>query len=562
MEESSIKEYKSLRKVIDDQNKIKTEGLRDLAVTCVSFANSQGGEIVIGVEDKTKMPPAAQTLYDKDINEIIARLRTLCYNVGIVFKGKEKNDNGGEYFSIVVQQSTKTIATTYDGKVYVRIGDQCQPVRSEELLSLASQKDAFQWELQPRKISVDKIPQKNIEWFASEIRKSDRVKSFVKELTDIEILEHYNLIQNESLTNIGILWVGNPLQRSQLLYPLTVQYIVYDENERKVRKEEWNNYTMNPKDMLLDIETKAIELTYSDELPQGLFRNSIRHYDERLIRELIINAIAHKVYTISGDIFIKVFTDRVEITNPGGLPYGITKDNILHTTHRRNPHLIRILHDLKLMEGEGTGYNLIYEITSRDAKPFPIPVSNYNFTSVTQYSKILNPEVVFLMDYIAKHYSLMQREFIVLGIIARHKKIRTTQIIKELQLTDEERLRSYIGRLVEQKIIISRGIKKGTEYLINPQLISSSRVDIKPTLKTIEIPRLKALIEEILRISPNVTINDIQKKLVDVCIEDLRKAIYSMVRAGILEHTRDKTYRKYWLAKKNRTDYNRKNRES
>ena len=53
----------------------------------------------------------------------------------------------------------------------------------------------------------------------------------------------------------------------------------------------------------------------------------------------------------------------------------ITKDNILHTTYRRNPHLIRILHDLKLMEGEGTGYNLIYEITSRDAKAFPIPIS-------------------------------------------------------------------------------------------------------------------------------------------------------------------------------------------
>lgn len=145
---------------------------------------------------------------------------------------------------------------------------------------------------------------------------------------------------------------------------------------------------MNPKQLLLDIEKEAVELTYFDEFPQGLFRNKIRHYDERVLRELLINAIAHKSYTISGDIFIKVYSNRLEIVNPGGLPLGITKDNILHSTHRRNPHLIRIFHDLKLMEGEGSGYNLIYEITSRDSKEFPIPVSDYNTTSVTQYSKI------------------------------------------------------------------------------------------------------------------------------------------------------------------------------
>ena len=240
-------------------------------------------------------------------------------------------------------------------------------------MRLASEKDAFQWELQSRNVTINEIPESNIKRFAQEIRISDRVKQPIKDLTDIEIIEHYNLIEKAKLTNLGILWLGTASQRSRLAYPLTVQYIVYDELERKVRKEDWQDYSKNPKDLLLDIEKQAIELTYYDEFPQGLFRNKIRHYDERLIRELLINAIAHKSYTISGDIFVKVFNDRLEITNPGGLPLGTTKDNILHSIHRRNPHLIRILHDLKLMEGEGTGYNLMYEITSRDAKAFPIP---------------------------------------------------------------------------------------------------------------------------------------------------------------------------------------------
>jgi len=320
--------------------------------------------------------------------------------------------------------------------------------------------------------------------------------------------------------------------------------------EKKVRKEDWQDYSKNPKELLLEIEKEAIELTYYDEFPLGLFRNKIRHYDARLIRELLINAIAHKSYTISGDIFIKVYQDRLEITNPGGLPLGITKDNILHTTYRRNPHLIRILHDLKLMEGEGTGYNLIYEITSRDAKAFPIPISDYNATSVTQYSKILDEEAVLLLDFIAKNYQLSQKEFIALGVITRHKKILATQLTKELQLTDEDRLRSYISKLSSQSIIINRGEKKGREYLVNPKLIASSKINIKPTLKTIEQPRLKALIEEVLKMTPNISASTIHSKIGDVAIADVRKCIFKMVKEEVLDFGGANKNRVYFLAKK------------
>ena len=390
-----------------------------------------------------------------------------------------------------------------------------------------------------------------MQWFADEIRKSDRVKQNIKELSDIEIIEHYNLIDKGKLTNLGVLWLGSAAQRSRLVYPLTVQYIVYDEVEKKVRKEDWQDYSKNPKELLLEIEKEAIELTYYDEFPLGLFRNKIRHYDARLIRELLINAIAHKSYTISGDIFIKVYQDRLEITNPGGLPLGITKDNILHTTYRRNPHMIRILHDLKLMEGEGTGYNLIYEITSRDAKAFPIPISDYNSTSVTQYSKILDEEAVLLLDFIAKNYQLSQKEFIALGVITRHKKILATQLTKELQLTDEERLRTYVSRLNEQAIIISRGIKKGTEYLINPKLIANAKINIKPTLKTIEPHRLKALIEEDLKLYPKSKSSDIQSRISDLPIEDIRKCLLNLEKQAVVFTEGIKKGKTYSLVKKN-----------
>lgn len=553
-EEGISIDYKSLKKVVDTAGKLKSEGLRDLAVTSVAFANVHGGKIVIGIEDKDKQPPLNQTITVKTANDAVTRLKSLCFNVGFQLGDIENHANGSQFFTITVYPTLKSVATTADGKIYIRIGDQSQPARSEDIVRLASEKDAFQWELQPRNVSYTEIPEMSMRWFADEIRKSDRVKQNIKDLTDIEIIEHYNLIDKGKLTNLGVLWLGTASQRSRLVYPLTVQYIVYDDLEKKVRKEDWQDYSKNPKELLLEIEKEAIELTYYDEFPLGLFRNKIRHYDARLIRELLINAIAHKSYTISGDIFIKVYQDRLEITNPGGLPLGITKDNILHTTYRRNPHLIRILHDLKLMEGEGTGYNLIYEITSRDAKAFPIPISDYNATSVTQYSKILDEEAVLLLDFIAKNYQLSQKEFIALGVITRHKKILATQLTRELQLTDEDRLRSYISKLSSQSIIINRGEKKGREYLVNPKLIASSKINIKPTLKTIEQPRLKALIEEVLKITPNISIKTIHSKIGDIDITDVRKCVYKMVKGGVLDTSGAKTDRVYFLAIKKRIE--------
>lgn len=555
--ENIITEYKSLRKINTGD-----AGFKDLAVTCVCLANTQGGNLIIGVEDKEKEPPNSQTISTEQVNKTITRLRSLCFNVGFGLYEVVKHSNGGEYLSITVLPTSKSLATTSDGKIYIRIGDQCQAARGEDILRIASEKDAFQWELQHRNYNINQIPSDNIDWFVSQIRDSDRVKQFVKELSEIEILEHYNLIQNNTLTNIGVLWLGTPQMRSRLVYPITVQYIVYDEIEKKVRKEDWLDYSKNPKELILDIEKTAVELTYFDEFPQGFFRNKISHYDKRLIRELLINSIVHKSFTIAGDIFIKVYPDRLEITNPGGLPLGITKDNILHTTSRRNPHLIRVFHDLKLMEGEGSGYDLIYEIASRDSKSFPIINSDFNTTNVIQYSKIMDDEALLIVDFIAKNYPLSQKELIVLGIVARHKKILTTNLTKELQLSDEERLRSFVGKLLDKSILITRGIKKGTEYLINPKLISSSKINIKPTLKVIEPHRLEALIEDDLNRYPNSQVADIQKRLEDVPLQDIRKKVYAMVKKGILEHTPDKTYRKYWLAKKNRNEIENENRKS
>ena len=536
-------EYKSIQKI-----RTGDKGFRELSVTCVALANAQGGEIIIGVDNKTLRVGDNQVITQDEQNDAVSKLRSLCFGVAITPSGILSDENGSNYFIINVLPSLKTIATTSDGKIYIRIADKCEPVRNEDLQRLAEEKGAFQWEINPTKYSWnDAQVMENIHRFAEDMRQSPRVKDHIKQMDDIEMaIEHFHLIDQDRLTNIGVLWVGTSKQRAGICYPLTVQYIVYNGNEEKVRKEEWRDLSMNPKDLLLDIERKAVELTYSYEFPNGLFRKQIRHYNPKLLRELLVNAFAHKSNTISNDIVIKVFPDRLEISNPGGLPLGISKENILHTKHRRNPNMIEIMNAYELMEGEGSGYDLIYELNAKEAKLPPVIDSSFNECCVTQFAEIIDVDLLPLLDFVMQNYQLSQKAFIAFGIIARERKIYSTQLTKQLQLPSDDRLRSYVDKLLTDGLIIKSGKGKGNQFQVNPQLIKNARVNIKTSLKTIEPYALKALVKEDLTKHPGSKVSEISSRIPDIDIKEIRKMVYSMVEED-LRTEGAKTNRVYYL---------------
>lgn len=104
------------------------------------------------------------------------------------------------------------------------------------------------------------------------------------------------------------------------------------------------------------------------------------------------------------------------------MPLGITANNILHERLRRNPHLILTLQDVGLMEGEGSGYDLVYEKLARLAKPMPTIENEVNKVSVTVFSGVINEDALSILDYISTHFTLTQKEYITLGLIATEKR--------------------------------------------------------------------------------------------------------------------------------------------
>ncbi|MDR0947975.1 MAG: HTH domain-containing protein, partial [Lachnospiraceae bacterium] len=104
---------------------------------------------------------------------------------------------------------------------------------------------------------------------------------------------------------------------------------------------------------------------------EGFFVFDILAYNERVVREAILNAVSHREYRLSGSIFVRQFFDRLEIDSPGGFPHGITRENIMFRQAPRNRLIAEILARCGLVERAGQGMDLIYELCIKEAKALP-----------------------------------------------------------------------------------------------------------------------------------------------------------------------------------------------
>ena len=523
----------------------------ELAKDCVAFANTEGGHLAIGIEDADEEPAPDQIipegLKELTIKKIGERTINVATNATIV-----KSPNGGEYIDLQVFKSQASIAGTTKGGYYYRDNDESKPIPPDELLRAITDKPSFSWETKvSTKYKTTQCDQKKLAVFIEEIRNSDRVSDFVKSKTVEEILEYFSLAdENHYMTHLGILWLGTQPQRSRLLYAPTVQYIKYDNTGNKVFKQVWDDNSMNPEELLEDIWRSVPDWRESNEISDGLWRKEIPAYDEKVVREVLCNAIAHRPYTTRGDIFINMHPDKMVVVNPGRLPFGVTPKNILQKTVKRNQELSRILFALHIMEGEGSGYDLMYETQLSLGKSVPILFEGDDSVSVTVERKIVSKESSRVFEHLQYFYPQIaqnQKALIAFGIVLQEEIISSIDLIRKLQLPEADRLRSYLEPLMSQNIILSRGRGKGTKYYVNPAIISDSKANIQTTLKAIEPYRLKELIKQDLKYHSHSLVSDISQRLPDVPFKDLQKMVRRMASDGELIPDGGRKFRRYRL---------------
>lgn len=528
-QEGQLLDQKSLRAVTG-----KTADWNEIAKDCIAFANATGGRLLLGIEDGQDAPPAGQHISSDLPDTLRRKLAERTVNV-TVLPDVVTAPNGGQYIELRVPRAM-AVASTTDGRYFLRVADQSKPVTGDDVMRLASERSALPWETQTTLHALrTEVDTGKRDKLLAALRASDRVKASVKEKSDDELLDHYQLAQGRTLTNLGVLCLGRQHQRAQLTTAPVIQFIKYDELGQKVNKLVWDDHTQSPMELIEAVWQEVPDFRERYELPDGLYRQNVPAFDEIVVRELLVNALVHRPYTQRGDIFLNLHPDRLEVVNPGPLPLGVTPQNVLHTTVRRNEHLARLFHDLKLMEREGSGFDKIFEVLLSQGRPMPELIETHDRVQVTVRRRILKPEVI---DFIAKAdqtYQLTQRERIALGLLAQHDALTARELASMLELPGVEALQLWLKRVLDWQLVQSAGRTQATRYFVDPGLLHSLQFTGETTLKRIEPHRLAALIVEDVGRYPDTRIGNIHQRIgLEIPRSRVRRAVEQLVKEGNL----------------------------
>ncbi len=543
MKETQFIDKKSLSTVTG-----KTANWKELAKDCVCFANSRGGIIRIGIENNEAMPPAGQVI-DENLPFVIKKkISENSVNVGVhaVIKNAENN---AEYIELEILFSSSTVAATSDGKYYFRSDDTCVPLLPDELSRLFTDKPSFIWEIKKTRLPKTAIDQQKLSQFQEDIKNSSRVSIHVKQKSLDELLEHYFFIEGDYLTNLGILWLGKRNDRAKLLYSPTIHFLKFDERGQKVNKILWEDFSLNPKELIEAIWTEIPDWKEGIDVADGIFRKFVPNYEEEVIRELMANALVHRPYTTRGDVFINLYPNKLEVVNPGLFPIGVTPKNVLHKNVRRNPYLAQVFYDLHLMDKEGSGIDKMYQVLLSNAKQVPVPFQGDDYVMFTINRHISKPEIIALINRVNEEFQLNSKELISLGLIAQHNTLSSIEFSKELNLPDQSNaVTNWLGRLPSFDLIISKGKTKGKAYQVNPDFLKKANFKGVTNLKRIENYRLEELIYQDVKIYQPAALGDIHERIgKEISKNKVRKMIYAMVESKKLSSAGTRSGTRYSL---------------
>jgi ATP-dependent DNA helicase RecG len=383
--------------------KESTRSLGGILKTVTAFANSAGGIIVVGVEDKTKKLVGVPGILSEEerlanaITDSISPLLTPDIEIQS-FKGKE-------LLIIRVPHGVGPYYLKSEGPqrgVYVRFGSTNRAVDAEMLDSLR---------LLARKISYDELPHPKGKLDPEIIKE---VFEWVGKRPTATALENLGIETSSSgkkyPSNGGVLLFGS--NRLQLFPDALIRCARF---AGSTREKILDHTDINaPLPLAADLIIAFIERNISKEARIGrMLRVDIPQYPSVAIREAVMNTLLHTDYAMTGcHIQIAIFDNRIEFTNPGGLPFGQTIEKALAGSSRiRNRVIAHVFRELHLIEQWGSGLRRIVEACrSQGLKPPFLEELNNQFRLIL-YSEqveevVLPPWAKRLLEYLEKENAI------------------------------------------------------------------------------------------------------------------------------------------------------------
>lgn len=209
------------------------------------------------------------------------------------------------------------------------------------------------------------------------------------------------------------------------------------------------------------------------EIQVGLFRVPIPNFDRRAFREGFINALVHRDYARLGAVHVRMDDDGLTISSPGGFVEGVSLQNLLVAPPRsRNPLLADIVKRIGLAERTGRGIDRIYEGMLRYGRPVP-DYSMSDIYSVVLFMSRADADISFLemiLAYEARTGVPMPIDsLIILSRLRQERRLTTTDLAASTQKS-ETQTRATLEKLVEAGMIEAQGSGRGRSYMLSAKV--------------------------------------------------------------------------------------------
>lgn len=332
----------------DHFNDVKSKRIAPakLQETFVAFANSDGGDIYIGIEDKNQTGERAIGFSEQEeANDIISTLledtNPAVENLHIEFLAA---GNKGLILHVGIPKSPK-VHYTAAGDCYIRVNASKRKIKGDRITQLGYSKGAEPYE---RK-ALDNVDIKDIVDSKLLTQYMDRVGTKLEKETFLRKQRLLTKKNGERVPNVGavLLFDEEPQATMETRCAVKVYRLRTTETEYKREQLEEMPITING-----DVETvikKTIEQV-AKYIDGASFQDSGKiiqlSYPTEALKEILVNAVIHRDYSLNDDIHVRIFDNRIEIQSPGKLPGYMTIDNLYDERFSRNPNVVRMLHNL------------------------------------------------------------------------------------------------------------------------------------------------------------------------------------------------------------------------
>ena len=347
-----------------------------------AFANSDGGVLIIGLDDKGK--PSGLKNVKRLLEDIPNTIRN---KLGIIPSIELSKKSKKDIIKITVAPCSVPIS--YNGKYYLRSGSTVQELQGKDLADFLLRKTGITWDdaVEDRG-DWDLLEKSTIEDFKRYA--VDRIPSIVRETDLATILQKINLIENQHLKRAAILLFGNETQRFYSHACVKIGQFLTDTDIQTTDIVKGNLF-QQLESALEILRTKYLQSKIKFE---DIHRRDILEYPYEALREAIINALIHRDYRSFSQIQIRVYSDKLIIMNAGALPPEVPVESLKtnHLSRPRNKLLAETFYYAGYIEAWGRGTLKIVEKCVEQGLPEPDFSEENGVMTVTFYKDKLNEE--------------------------------------------------------------------------------------------------------------------------------------------------------------------------